>query len=106
MQSGEIMANRLAGVFGLAVFLLTGCEGAFLGIPLTVTATEVVPRAVNGKGLAEDGVDVATGKDGRVIEGAVRKDRQTCEPRGSPETEKDFKGFSGLAGEKGTPNER
>jgi hypothetical protein len=79
-------------------FLLTGCAGIVVfGIPATFVTTEVVPRAVNGKGLIEDGVDVVTGKDCRVIEGTVRKDRQTCEPKGSPETKKDFKGLLGLA---------
>lgn len=91
----------VAGIFGLTIFLLGGCGAAIFGIPLTFTTTEVVPRAVNGKGLAEDGVDAVTGKDCRLIEGTVRKDRQTCEPRGSPETEKDFKGLSGFVGEKG-----
>jgi hypothetical protein len=43
---------------------------------------------------------LGTGKDCRVIEGIVRKDRQTCETRGSPETRKDFKGLSGLVEDK------
>ncbi len=55
--------------------------------------TEVAPRAVNGKGLAEDGADAVTGKDCRVIEGTVREDRKLCEERGSRATDKDFKGF-------------
>jgi hypothetical protein len=55
----------------------------------------LIPRAVNGKGLVEDGVDLATGEDCRVIEGVIRKDRHVCEPRNSPETKKDFKGLSG-----------
>ena len=67
--------------------LLEGCAA-----PLVVY-TEVLPRAVNGKGLAEDGVDMATGKDCRVIDGMVRKDRKICEARGSPQTDKDFKGL-------------
>jgi hypothetical protein len=93
-QTGFVAAS----IAGLMIFLLTGCAGAvFLGIPLTFTTTEVLPRAVNGKGLVEDGVDVVTGKDCRLIEGTVRKDRQTCEPRGSPATQKDFKGLSGLS---------
>jgi hypothetical protein len=67
--------------------MLGGCAA-----PLVVY-TEVLPRAINGKGLAEDGVDAATGKDCRVIDGVVRKDRKICEVRGSPETDKDFKGL-------------
>lgn len=81
---------------GLAACFLAGCAAPLvLGVP-TLFVTEVAPRAVNGKGLAEDGVDMATGKDCRVIESAVRKDRKFCETRGSPPTEKDFKGFSSL----------
>ena len=96
-QTGPVTAGTLV----LTIFLFTGCAGAvFFGIPLTFTTTEVLPRAVNGKGLIEDGVDVVTGKDCRVIEGTVRKDRQTCEPRGSPATKKDFKGLSGLVDDK------
>lgn len=87
-----------ASAVGLMLILLTGCAGVVvLGIPATFVTTEVLPRAVNGKGLVEDGIDVVTGKDCRLIEGAVREDRQTCEPRGSPATDKDFKGLSGLA---------
>ncbi len=73
---------------------LAACPATVLGVP-TFVATEVAPRAVNGKGLAEDGVDAATGKDCRLIEGTVRRDRKLCETKGSPETEKDFKGMMG-----------
>ena len=66
------------------------------GIPLNFFTTEVAPRAVNGKGLAEDGADWLTGKDCRLIDGAVRDDRQICEVRGSRATKKDFKGLSGV----------
>ena len=77
---------------------LSGCAAAiFAAIPVNLVTTEVLPRAVNGKGLVEDGVDLATGKDCRLIEGSVRNDRKICETRGSPTTKKDFKGLSGLA---------
>ncbi len=77
---------------------LAGCAGAAVfGVPIDLTTTEILPRAVNGKGLAEDGADLATGKDCRVIEGTVREDRKLCEERGSPATKKDFKGLSGLS---------
>jgi hypothetical protein len=90
-------ATVAACVLGLVILVLSGCAGVVvLGIPLGFVTTEVVPRAVNGKGLVEDGVDVATGKDCRLIEGTVRDDRQICETRGSPATNKDFKGLSGL----------
>jgi hypothetical protein len=77
---------------GLVLLGLAGCvEPAFF------VATEVAPRAVNGKGLAEDGADAVSGKDCRVIEGTVNKDRKVCETRGSPATHKDFKGLMGQA---------
>jgi hypothetical protein len=63
--------------------------------PAVFAVTEVAPRAVNGKGLAEDGADAVTGKDCRVIEGTVNKDRKVCETRNSKATDKDFKGFMG-----------
>lgn len=81
---------RAMSAAGLMLLCLMGCaEPAFF------VATEVAPRAVNGKGLAEDGADAVTGKDCRVIDGTVRKDRKLCEARGSPATNKDFKGLRG-----------
>ena len=79
----------------LSMIPITGCV-----VPLGIVATEVAPRAINGKGLVEDGADVVTGKDCRVIEGAVRDDRKICETRNSRATTKDFKGLSGLAANK------
>jgi hypothetical protein len=73
--------------------MLGGCAAPIVMGVSPLVYTEVLPRAVNGKGLAEDGVDAATGKDCRVIEGTVRKDRKICETRGSPQTDKDFKGL-------------
>jgi len=95
------MHNRkiIACTICCLITMLGGCAApiivAGVAIPLIVV-TEVIPRAINGKGLVEDGVDVATGKDCRVIEGVVRDDRQLCEKRGSPATKKDFKGLSGV----------
>src|ERR1700722_12359634 len=87
---------------------LSPCAGAIFGMP-AVVATEVAPRAVNGKGLAEDGADAVSGKDCRVIEGTLNKDRHICEKRNSAATKKDFKGMEGVVEEKspaytGTPN--
>jgi len=83
-------------MIALLTTMLGGCAGPLiLGLPLVVY-TEVFPRAVNGKGLAEDVADLVTGWDCRVIEGVIRKNRQFCEDRGSPETKKDFKGLLGL----------
>ena len=82
--------RRAVCAAGLMLLCLTGCaEPAFFVV------TEVAPRAVNGKGLAEDGADAVTGKDCRVIEGTVNKDRKVCETRGSTATDKDFKGLMG-----------
>jgi hypothetical protein len=67
---------------------LSGCVS-----PALFAATEIAPRAVNGKGLAEDAADMATGKDCRLVESAINKDRKLCEPKGSAQTKKDFKGF-------------
>jgi len=91
----------LAGTLALA---LSGCAAVVIaGIPFGFLATEVAPRAVNGKGLAEDGVDLVTGKDCRLIDGVVRDDRHICETRGSPATKKDFKGLSGLTADDDKP---
>ena len=85
---------------------LAGCGApVILGVPVDFTTTEIVPRAVNGKGLAEDGADAVTGKDCRLIEGTVRQDRKLCEDRGSPATKKDFKGAMGFSGKPGVSNE-
>jgi len=91
-DSNEIIRLVLSCIL---LFSLTACTAPVFGVP-AVVATEVAPRAINGKGLAEDGVDAATGKDCRVIEGAIRKNRKFCETRNSPETQKDFKGAEGL----------
>ncbi len=85
-------AKRVCAIFLLMV-ALEGCAAPVVAGMSPLVYTEVLPRAINGKGLAEDGVDVATGKDCRVIEGAVRKDRKFCEAKGSPQTDKDFKGL-------------
>lgn len=83
------------------ITMLAACAAApvVAGVP-PIVYTEVAPRAVNGKGLVEDGADAVTGKDCRVIEGTIRKDRKICETRGSPETKKDFKGFVGAGKDK------
>jgi hypothetical protein len=70
------------------LLILSGCAS-----PALFVATEIAPRAVNGKGLAEDGADVVTGKDCRIIEGTINRERKICEKKGSNATKKDFKGF-------------
>ena len=81
----------------IGAFLCAACLSGCVAAPASIILTEVVPRAINGKGLPEDAADLVTGKDCRVIEAALRRDRQICEPRGSPEARKDFKGLSGLS---------
>jgi hypothetical protein len=83
---------KALGIAGVCVACLGGCVLA----PASFIVTWVVPHAINGKGLPEDAADLVTGKDCRVIESIVRKDRKTCETRDSPETRKDFKGLAGL----------
>lgn len=86
---------KAVGIACLCMACLGGCV-VVAAVPASFMITEVVPHAINGKGLPEDAADLVTGKDCRVIEGVVRKDRQICETRGSPETRKDIKGLSGL----------
>ena len=90
-MAASLMACLAAGPLSSCVAVMVA------GIPLDFVTTEVLPRAVNGKGLIEDGADIVTGKDCRVIEGTVREDRKVCETRGSEATKKDFKGLSGLS---------
>ncbi len=89
------MAQKSVAIATMAMclMLLVGCVVA---IPSSIILTEGVPRVINGKGLVEDGVDLATGKDCRLIEGLAREKREICETRGSAETTKDFKGLSGV----------
>ena len=86
----------------LCAFALSGC-----GIPLIAgmtlaelsTAGSLVATAATGKGLGEHAMDVATGQDCRVFEAMVREDREVCEPKDSPELEKDWKGLASIDGE-------
>jgi hypothetical protein len=71
------------------------CLGGCVVTPVGFILTTVLPHIINGKGLPEDAADLVTGKDCRVVEGVVRKNRQICETRGSSETH-DFKGLAGL----------
>lgn len=92
----NVLQKLTAIAAGSLIAPLISCEAPLVtGVP-DIVFTEVAPRAINGKGLVEDGVDVATGKDCRVIEGVTRSDRKVCETRGSPPTNKDFKGLEGM----------
>lgn len=102
MKSTQTNSFLLSFVFCSSLAIpLASCAGTIFGVP-TLVATEVAPRAVNGKGLAEDGADAVTGKDCRLIEGTIHKDRKICENKDSPATQNDFKGAEGLI----TDNER
>ena len=79
----------------LLIFPLLGCVAPLVPGVSNLVLTEVAPRAINGKGLAEDGADAVTGKDCRLVEGLSRKDRKICETRNSRATRKDFKGLAG-----------
>ena len=79
--------------------LLSGCAiPVIAGLTLTElgSATSLASLVLTGKGLGEQALDLATGKDCRVVDALVREDRELCEPNGSPATEKDFKGLSGV----------
>jgi len=60
-----------------------------------LAGASLVTTAVTGKGTTEIALDILTGKDCRLIEGALREDRDFCEEEGSPATEDDFKGLAG-----------
>lgn len=82
----------------IAIAFLTGaCAVPVVVAGLTLndiaTGFSLTSTVISGKGLGEHVLDVTTGKDCRIIEGVLRKDRQLCEERGSAATEKDFKGL-------------
>ncbi|MEQ1889825.1 MAG: hypothetical protein ABL951_11705 [Alphaproteobacteria bacterium] len=88
-------------IFGLlmAAALLSGCAVPIIG-PLTLSHLSSIATATtmttNGKGAGEVALDLATGKDCRMMEGVFRKDRVFCEQRGSAATNEDFKGVVAL----------
>ena len=58
------------------------------------SAVSLTSTIITGKGLGDHAMDVATGGDCRILDAALRTERKVCEPVGSPETEKDFKGLT------------
>lgn len=76
--------------------VLSGCALPFVG-PLVftdiLTGASLLSSAATGKGVTEIALDFMTGKDCRLLEGALREDREFCEEHGSPATEDDFKGL-------------
>lgn len=95
------MYKKIVRLALLAPVLLTagGCATAIVG-PLTLshisTIATVTTMTVKGKGVGEVAMDVATGKDCRVMEGIVRQSRSICEVPGSRATDDDFKGVFAL----------
>ena len=91
---GKMIFTQIFRVISAAL-LLGGCAAPLIG-PLTLTHLSTIATAttmtVEGKGAGEVALDLATGKDCRMIEGALREDRAFCEQRGSPATHEDFKG--------------
>ncbi len=87
----------------LAASLLSGCVVPIIG-PLTLSHLSSIATAATmtteGKGAGEVALDLATGRDCRMMEGAFRKDRDFCELRGSAATNEDFKGVVALLADK------
>lgn len=84
----------------MAPCMLTGgCAVPIIG-PLTLTHLSSIATAATmtteGKGAGEVALDLATGKDCRMMEGFFRNDREICEQRGSTATQHDFKGVIAL----------
>ena len=94
---------KLGGRVALAALLalnLGGCVASMLGVPFldqAATAISAAATATSGSGLVEHALDLTTGRDCRIIDKLVRSDRRFCEPRGSIETEKNFKCLGSIA---------
>jgi hypothetical protein len=77
--------------------VLSGCALPFMG-PLVLTdiltGASIISTVTTGKGATEIALDIMIGKDCRLLEGALREDREFCEEQGSPATEEDFKGVT------------
>lgn len=86
-------------LFAPLCLTISGCATAVIG-SLTLsqlsTIATVTTMTVQGKGVGEVALDVATGKDCRVMEGLVRRSRSICEVPDSAATNDDFKGVLAL----------
>ncbi len=92
LKLGLIKSGFITGT-GL---LLAGCAAPIIGgltVSQVMTAATVGSYLATGKGTGELALSIATGKDCRVLEGALRKDREICEDPQSPATAGDFKGL-------------
>lgn len=93
--------KNIAKVFTILILAvsLSGCAGTIVaGLTLSelLTAGSIGSTLITGKGLGEHAMDMATGKDCRIIEGVFRADRDICEEEGSGATKDDFKGLVAL----------
>lgn len=83
----------------LMLILLNGCAAPIVG-SLTLSHLSSIASAfsmtVKGKGAGEVALDLATGKDCRLVEGMIRDSRAICEQPGSVATAGDFKGVIAL----------
>lgn len=102
-RSASLASARGRGSRTLALILLAaplaagGCAAPVIGsitVGQLLGAASAVILATDGKGLSEVALDAATGQDCRVLEGALREDREICEVPGSSATRDDFKGMS------------
>ena len=73
---------------GLSVFVLPLC-GCAVGV-----AADIVSVGTSGKSIVDHVLDVVTGKDCNLFQGASRSDRDVCEPHETEVTTRDFKGLS------------
>jgi hypothetical protein len=73
---------------GLSVFVFSLC-GCAVGV-----AADIVSVGTTGKTIVDHVLDVATGKDCSLFQGAWRSDRDVCEPRETEVTTRDLKGLS------------
>ena len=82
----------LAGVLsGCATPLVAGLTLGEFSLAASLFST-----AATGKGFGEHAMDVATGRDCRILEGLARDDRTICELENSPAVEDDWKGLASL----------
>jgi len=78
---------RIARLIVFAWLPLSGCVAG--------VAAEAVSVGTTGKTLGDHALSATSGKDCKVLEGAVRSDRDVCEEPGSPATKRDAKGIAG-----------
>ncbi len=93
LSGGNMLKYGLITGAGL---LLAGCAAPIIGgltVSQVMTAATVGSYLATGKGTGELALSVVTGKDCRLLEGALRKDREICEDPQSPATAEDFKGL-------------